>query len=220
MYTQNQTPPSAMPAYSDMQQSQSNHHYASPTHLTEPSQPNGYNGSKSIHSSPVHGTAANNMDNSRFHSNMENTIGVNRAAIVEDTQKQCDNPILRHILSNKNAKRSSPAYNQSPPAKRLCTQVSGLDSGAISPVRTEDSLDYFDDFAFDKHPISTKNGFEYTPTMPSRMTGENLNAASSVATSPLNPIVSSPITNCTPPQSPNGEHVNHMSNACDVSAGK
>lgn len=177
-----------------------------------------------MHSSPVH-TVANNMENTCFPS-LDNA--------TKDTNES-DSPVLRALLSNKNAKRSSPTYNQSPSAKRLCTQIS-LESGTISPVRTEDSSDYFDDFAFEKQqqhpPIMAKSGYEYAPTMPLGMTGENLIAASSipssVTTSPLtNPIVSSPITNyvesiSTPPQSPNEaaiEHVNQTSNACDVSSG-
>lgn len=196
-----------MPAHNEVQQTQPNHHYM----LSN--QSHAYY--KAVHSSPVHGVG-NSMEIGRFSSNVDNVTN------------HVDTPILRALLNNKNIERSSPTYNHSPPAKRLCSQVS-LDSGAISPVRTEDSLDYFDDFAFEKHPITAKNGFEYAPSMPSGMTGENLIAASSVAVSPLaNRIVSSPITNyvesiSTPPQSPNEaaiEHVNQMSNgSCDASSG-
>lgn len=218
-YTQDRSP-QPMPIYNEVPQSQSNQQYM-PNHSIEQCQPHAYNTmAKSVHSSPVH-AISNNMDNFRTSSAFDNAT---------KNTNESDSPVLRSLLSNKSAKRSSPSYNQSPVAKRVCTQAS-LENGNISPVRTEDSLDYFDEFAFEKQPpppIVAKYGYEYALAMPVGMTGENLIAASSIpsstATTPLtNPIGSSPITNyvesiSTPPQSPI-EHVNQMSNAGDTSSG-
>ncbi|XP_055302929.1 segmentation protein fushi tarazu [Sitodiplosis mosellana] len=176
-------------------------------------QPNAYNPiEKPTHISQVP-AAVNNVDNSRFTS----------AKFENDSVDVDDNsPVLRALLSNKSAKRLSPSYsNQSPSAKRPRTQENHyVENGTISPVRTEDSLDYFDDFAFEKQqPITEKSGYEYG-AMPLGMTGENLIATSSASTTPLtNHTVNSPITSyvegiSTPPQSPGDaaiEHVNQMS---------
>lgn len=157
-----------------------------------------------------------------------NNFDTNRFGAVNDSKDEADSPVLRALL---NGKRVSPSYIQSPSAKRQKTQENhyakvSLENGSISPVRTEDSLDYFDDYAFEKQrPITEKSGYEYG-SVPMGMTGENLNAASSIppiSTTPLTThTVNSPIVDgiSTPPQTPKStiEHVNQVSKMCDASS--
>ena len=200
------------PSYNETRQQQENFNVSyMPNNAHLMCQPNAYNPiEEQTQLSQVPATV-NNADSSRFTSPK-----------FENDSADDDSPVLRALLNNKSAKRLSPCYsNQSPPAKRSMTlEANYMENGAISPVRTEDSLDYFDEFPFEKQqPITGKSGYEYG-AMPLGMTGENLIATSSTSTTPLtNHTVSSPITNyvegiSTPPQSPGEaaiEHVNQMS---------
>lgn len=134
---------------------------------------------------------------------------------IDQSTDEADSPVLRALL---NGKRPSANYSQSPPAKRQKAQESQYVNGSISPVRTEDSLDYFDEFACEKQrPIIDEIGYEVFGTA---MTGENLTAASSIPplTNHCNPIVDGIST---PPQTPKStENVNqNVSKTCDVSSG-
>lgn len=155
----------------------------------------------------------------------------NRFEHLIDSKEEDDSPKLRALL---NRKRTNECYNQPSSTKRQRTQENHhsrvkLENGSISPVRsTEDSLDYFEDFAFQKQrPMKTeKCGYEYG-TVPMGMTSENLIAASSMppaSTTPLtNHTVNSPIVDgfSTPPQTPKSaiENVNQVSKICDASSG-
>lgn len=137
-----------------------------------------------------------------------------------ESADESDSPVLRALLNNKTGKRLTPSYTQSPPAKRQRIQFTENN-------RTEESLEYFDDFTFEKQqPIKDESGYVYG-AMPLGMTSENLIASSSIpsaSTTPLtNHTVNSPIANyvITPPQSPKEaaiEHVNQTSNICDASS--
>lgn len=144
---------------------------------------------------------------------------------VNEPTVEADSPMLRAILNNKSAKRLRPSYTESPSAKRT-KQNNYAENGTISPLRTEDSLDYLD-FAFEsQQPIIEKSGY----TMPLGMTGENLTASTSIPSASTTPLtthtVISPITNyvdgiSTPPQSPKEAaiaHVNQTSTICDASS--
>lgn len=209
MYSHNRSP-----LFNGSQQQANSNMSYTPTSSHIMSQPSVYNSIEKPTHAPQVPAVMPQMDNTPFTS----AKFENNSTDVED-----DSPVLRALLSNKSAKRSNTNYNHlSPSTKRPRTQENHYtESGIISPVRTEDSLDYFDDFAFEKQqPITEKSGYEYG-AMPLGMTGENLIATSSASTTPLtNHIVSSPITNyvegiSTPPQSPKEaaiEHVNQMSN--------
>lgn len=209
MYPQNRSP-----SYTESRQQTNSNPVYMPNNSDIVCQPNAYNPiEKPTHISQVP-ARINNMDSTLFTSAKFENVSTN----IDD-----DSPVLRALLSNKSAQRLSPSYsNQSPSAKSQRTQENHYaENGTISPVRTEDSLDYFDDFSFEKQqPITEKIGYEYR-VMPLGMTGENQIATSSASTTPLpNHIVSSPITNyvegiSTPPLSPKDEtieHVNQMSN--------
>lgn len=225
-YSQTRSP--SMQTYSDSRQQMNvnhsympNHGMCQPTITYSPME-------KSTHISQVP-TAANDIDNTKF----------TNAKLEIETTDESDSPVLRALLNNKSAKRLSPNYDQSPQsAKRQRTQAHHYtENGIISPLRTEDSLDYFDDFAFHKQrPITEKSGYEYALDMPLTMTSENLLAfeastehvnKTDLKTPLTNHTVSSPITNyvegiSTPPQSPNEsaieQHVNQTSNMCDTSS--
>lgn len=123
------------------------------------------------------------------------TAPVPSAATILDNQfdnasnqtDDADSPVLRALLSNKNGKRQSPSYTPSPAAKRQRTHEDALENGIISPLRTEDSLDYFDDFPIDKRQAIEKSGYEYN-VAPLGMTGENVIAASSIPSTSTTPL--------------------------------
>lgn len=179
-------------------------HQQQPTHYT--SQFDQYQNNYAYSQAPA---TANNAESSRLMSPK-----------FENDSADNDSPMLRALLNNKSAERLSPCYsNQSPPAKRSRTlQNNYVENGTISPVRTEDSLDFtLYDFTFEnQQPIFEKSGYEHG-AMPLGMTGENLVAASSTSSTPLTThTVSSPITN-TPPQSPGEAAIQMSLNSLDAS---
>lgn len=153
--------------------------------------------------------------------NLENPTQITQVTVPVpvNNMDEADSPVLRALLSNKNVKRPSQNYSQSPSFKRQKIYISA-ENGTISPLRTEESVDF--DFTLEKQqPINT---------MPLGLNGENLTASSSFPSASTTPLTShaasSPITSyiesiSTPPQSPNEaaiEHVNHMSNILDASS--
>lgn len=148
---------------------------------------------------------------------------VNSSALpnLDNSVDECDSPVLRAILSNKSIKRLSPNYNKLPSSKRSKLQT---ENEMISSIRTEEYLEFFDDFTFEQQQ-PMKSDFKQA------MTSGNLIAPSSLpnsvpTTTLTNPIVSSPITNyiegiSTPPLSPKEEaiaSVNQTSTNCDASS--
>lgn len=137
---------------------------------------------------------------------------------VENSTEENDSPLLRSLLNTERGRKLRSTYQP------LARETS---YGTISPVRTEESLEYFDDLILEKSlPIIGKSGYEHA-ALPVGMNCENLNASSSIpsaASTPLtNTSVSSPITSygiSTPPQSPKKDAIEHVNQtSCDASSG-
>lgn len=196
-------------------------------------------------SSAYTGNAYNNNDNSNSQSplfttstQMDASASLNTAnygsqGVNGGTEDTDDSPVLRGLLNKRAPKR--PAYAQcydisNAKKQKACNSLGctpiAMDNGTISPVRTEDGIDYLENCDFERHqPI----------TMPA-MIGDNSNAASinrplpqSNSSTPFsNSSLNSPMASyiegiSTPPLSPKdsiaGEHVNQTSNICDASSG-
>lgn len=125
---------------------------------------------------------------------MEKLPAVQTPKEIIETKLEEDSPLLRKLLNGKS--KSRPSYGSELPAKR---QKINEPIEIISPLRTEDSSDYFDDYT---HTVK-QHGIVIG------MTSENSIAASSLTTTPLSNH--SPITYIeginTPPSSPKEEAI-------------
>lgn len=150
---------------------------------------------------------------------------------TSEINNEADLPALRALLTNKNlryspdytiAKKRKKAYNLNE-TKLNRNDTANIDIVALSPNKTEDGLDFFDNYTTfsNKQPqqqqstpmpdMSVKTSFEYMPQTnvlnkgfsPSRMTSKNLPAQTSLinvhATSPMSKYVEGLST---PPLSP------------------
>lgn len=156
---------------------------------------------------------------------------------VNEVKNEQDSPALRALLTNKNLryspnyssihnqpKRRKRAHNLSEPILTPNESVN-IDNVALSPHKTEDSLDFLDSytpFSSKQQPyqqqqttpisdMSIKAGFEYVPQThvpnngfsPSRMTSENLTTQTSITNVHTNSPMSKYVDGIsTPPLSP------------------
>lgn len=203
IYSQNRSP--SMPVYNETGSQMNVNNSYMPNHLHGNRQPNVYGSLETATHRAQVPPAINNLQSSQLPN-------------VDNSTDESDSPLLRSILKDKSGRKLRPNYY-------LSTRENNY--GTISPVRTEESLEYLDDLTLEQQlPITGKSGYEHA-ALSLEMNCENLNASSSIpsaSSTPLtNPSVSSPITSygiSTPPQSPKKaaiEHVNQTS--CDASTG-
>lgn len=138
-----------------------------------------------------------------------------RTRSEDKSEEFMDSPALRALLTNRKLRYSPDYITRSAPKKQRMNYPTSasIDSVALSPNKTEDSLDFFEDFPpFSKAPVTqnisnglAQSGIEYGTTQitsPAGMTCDNLIPATSspmtkyvegISTPPLSPKEAEPV---------------------------